>query len=175
MTETNKTRKVAEHPSYETMIAAAISHLKERKGSSRPALKKYILANYKVSPGAHFDSQINHAIRRGVTKNTFSLPKGNSGTIKLVKPEKKPSLLHADKKPDEKKVTETKLTEKKSPVHKKTPKKSDEKKPAQKKTMSPKKVTSKKTAATKKLPTKRTSKRQVPKATIGSTQAVAVA
>jgi len=56
---------------------AAVSNLKERKGSSRPAIKKYILANYKVSPGAHFDSQISGAIRRGAAKDVFSLPKGN--------------------------------------------------------------------------------------------------
>ncbi|KAI8098015.1 linker histone H1 and H5 family-domain-containing protein [Gilbertella persicaria] len=59
------------------MIKDAIVALKERKGSSRPAIKKYILANYKVSPGAHFDSQIAAAIKRGRTKEVFSLPKGN--------------------------------------------------------------------------------------------------
>ncbi|CEP16983.1 hypothetical protein [Parasitella parasitica] len=89
-TETkSKSKKPAEHPSYESMIIAAVSNLKERKGSSRPAIKKYILANFKVTPGAHFDSQVSGAIRRGAAKNVFSLPKGLSGTIKLVKPEKK--------------------------------------------------------------------------------------
>ncbi|KAI8336922.1 linker histone H1 and H5 family-domain-containing protein [Blakeslea trispora] len=175
MTESSKTKKSVEHPSYETMIAAAISHLKERKGSSRPALKKYILANYKVNAGAHFDSQINHAIRRGVAKNVFSLPKGNSGTVKLVKPEKKPSQLHADKKAAEKKVTETKSAEKKATVHKKTTthkeasKKSDEKKHTMKKAIS------KKTATVKKAPAKKVAKKQVPKAAAGSNQPVAVA
>ncbi|KAI8637981.1 linker histone H1 and H5 family-domain-containing protein [Parasitella parasitica] len=94
-----KAKKLAEHPSYESMIIAAVSNLKERKGSSRPAIKKYILANFKVSPGAHFDSQISGAIRRGTAKNVFSLPKGLSGTIKLVKPEKKGSAP-AEKKTD---------------------------------------------------------------------------
>jgi histone H1/5 len=51
--------------------------LKERKGSSRPALKKYILANYKVVAGSHFDSQIAAAIKRGHGKEIFALPKGN--------------------------------------------------------------------------------------------------
>lgn len=54
----------------------AIVSLKERKGSSRPAIKKYILANYKVTAGSHFDSQIAAAIKRGHSKNVFSLPKG---------------------------------------------------------------------------------------------------
>ncbi|KAI8971786.1 linker histone H1 and H5 family-domain-containing protein [Mycotypha africana] len=69
-------KKGADHPSYENMITAAILNLKERKGSSRPAIKKYILANYKMNPGNQFDYQISNAIRRGVAKNVFSLPKG---------------------------------------------------------------------------------------------------
>jgi hypothetical protein len=44
---------------------AAIVALKDRKGSSRPALKKYILANYKITPGSHFDTQIAAGIKRG--------------------------------------------------------------------------------------------------------------
>ncbi|OBZ91927.1 Histone H1, partial [Choanephora cucurbitarum] len=67
--------KKADHPTYEAMITDAIAALKERKGSSRPAIKKYILANYKVSPGSHFDSQIAAAIKRGHAKDVFSLPK----------------------------------------------------------------------------------------------------
>lgn len=62
------------HPVYH--VLDAILALKERKGSSRPAIKKYILANYKISPSARFDSLINAAIKRGVAKNVFSLPKG---------------------------------------------------------------------------------------------------
>jgi len=59
------------------IVVDAIIALKERKGSSRPAIKKYILANYKVSAGSHFDSQIAAAIKRGQAKNLFNLPKGN--------------------------------------------------------------------------------------------------
>jgi histone H1/5 len=44
---------------------AAIVALKDRKGSSRPAIKKYILANYKITPGSHFDTQIAAGIKRG--------------------------------------------------------------------------------------------------------------
>jgi len=40
--------KKAEHPPYREMISAAIVNLKERNGSSRQAIKKYIYANYKV-------------------------------------------------------------------------------------------------------------------------------
>lgn len=59
-----------------TSFTDAILALKERKGSSRQAIKKYILANNKVTQGAHFDSQINAAIKRGHGKGIFQLPKG---------------------------------------------------------------------------------------------------
>ena len=36
------------HPTTAVMVAAAITALKDKKGSSRPAIKKYIAANYKV-------------------------------------------------------------------------------------------------------------------------------
>ncbi|KAL7310726.1 hypothetical protein PS15m_010192 [Mucor circinelloides] len=115
-----KSKKAAEHPSYESMIVAAVSNLKERKGSSRPAIKKYILANYKVSPGAHFDSQISGAIRRGAAKDVFSLPKGLSGTVKLVKPVKKTSEKTAEKKTSASKKSEpAKKTSAKKVVKKK--------------------------------------------------------
>ncbi|KAI7889276.1 linker histone H1 and H5 family-domain-containing protein [Mucor mucedo] len=74
--KTTTPAKKAEHPTYEAMIKAAILSLKERKGSSRPAIKKFILANYKVTAGAHFDTQISAAIKRGSAKNLFALPKG---------------------------------------------------------------------------------------------------
>mmetsp|Transcript_12578 Transcript_12578/g.33475 ORF Transcript_12578/g.33475 Transcript_12578/m.33475 type:complete len:99 (+) Transcript_12578:190-486(+) len=38
----------ANHPSYGDMIKAAISTLKERSGTSLPALKKYIEGNFNV-------------------------------------------------------------------------------------------------------------------------------
>ena len=54
MPETTKkpkaAKKPAEHPTFAVMIAAAIAELKERKGSSRQAIEKYIAANYKVGP-----------------------------------------------------------------------------------------------------------------------------
>lgn len=59
-----------------TIDIAAIIELKERKGSSRQALKKYLLANYDLTANSHFDSQFNNAIKRGVSKGVFSQPKG---------------------------------------------------------------------------------------------------
>ena len=45
-------KKPADHPKYIDMIKAAITALKERNGSSRQAIVKYIKANYKVGDGA---------------------------------------------------------------------------------------------------------------------------
>lgn len=63
------------------MITDAISQLKERNGSSRQAIKKYIVNNYKVKPSAHFDSQFNLALRRGAESNAFVQPKGRSRSL----------------------------------------------------------------------------------------------
>jgi histone H1/5 len=47
------------------LFQAAIVALKDRTGSSRQAIKKYLLANYKLTPGNHFDAQVNNAIKKG--------------------------------------------------------------------------------------------------------------
>ena len=44
-------KKPAAHPSFNEMVAAAIAALKERSGSSRQAIVKYIKANFKVNYG----------------------------------------------------------------------------------------------------------------------------
>merc|ERR1712115_311136 len=44
----SKPKAPAAHPKYSVMIAAAITSLKDRTGSSRQAILKYICANYKV-------------------------------------------------------------------------------------------------------------------------------
>ena len=43
-----KPKAAPTHPPTSSMVKAAIKALKERKGSSLPALKKYIAAEYKV-------------------------------------------------------------------------------------------------------------------------------
>ena len=43
-----KPKAAPSHPKTTVMIVAAIKALKDRKGSSLPAIKKYIAANYKV-------------------------------------------------------------------------------------------------------------------------------
>merc|ERR1711990_494143 len=109
------TKKPAEHPTFAVMIAAAIAELKERKGSSRQAIEKYIAANYKVGP--KYTGPMKQALKKGVEKGTLVQTKGvgASGSFKIAKaqPEKKPAV----KKPAAKKTT-TKKTTKKAPAKK---------------------------------------------------------
>ena len=55
------------HPSYEIMISKAIKEIKDRKGASRQAIKKYIQANWRVSSGYDtvFRTQINRLADEG--------------------------------------------------------------------------------------------------------------
>ena len=149
MPETTKkpkaAKKPADHPTFAVMIAAAIAELKERKGSSRQAIEKYIAANYKVGP--KYTGPLKQALKKGVEKGTLVQTKGvgASGSFKIAKPE--PEKKPAVKKPAAKKTTAKKTT-KKAPA-KKTTKKTATKKPAAKKAAT-KKAPAKKTASPKK-------------------------
>ncbi|KAI8491295.1 Histone cluster 1, H1b [Branchiostoma belcheri] len=160
----------AAHPPTTAMITAAVEALKDRTGSSVPAIKKYIAANYKfdVEKKAHF---IKRALKALVEKGTLLQVKGTgaSGSFKINVAAKKAAEKAAKKaakkpakKPAAKKATKPKATKPKKPKAKKaaTPKKT--KKPAAKKT---KKSPAKKPAAkkpTKKTPAKKTVKKAAP-------------
>lgn len=100
---TKKTAAAPDHPSYKDMIKEAILQLKERNGSSRQAIKKYVQSNFKGIKATNFDTQFNAALKRGVTSGEFVQPKGPSGTVKLqkkeasVKPAIKPAKSATDK------------------------------------------------------------------------------
>merc|ERR1711963_385698 len=129
------------------MIAAAITALKDRTGSSRAAILKHIVANNKVD-AVKAAVQIRLALKRGVAKGALKMAsaKGkNAGSYKLVKVEKpkkakkaaakkvakKPAAKKA-KKPAAKKAAKKpaakKAAPKKKPAAKKAPKKAAPKK-----------------------------------------------
>jgi hypothetical protein len=82
-TQTQTTSTAAQsHPTYREMVTAALKGLKERNGSSRPSIKKYIHANFKV--GADADNRINQAIKMGETMGLWNWHKGPSSTLKPV-------------------------------------------------------------------------------------------
>ena len=121
MPETTKkpkaAKKPADHPTFAVMIAAAIAELKERKGSSRQAIEKYIAANYKVGP--KYTGPMKQALKKGVEKGTLVQTKGvgASGSFKIAKPEpeKKPAVKN---EPEEEKKSSPapKSRQAKSPV-----------------------------------------------------------
>merc|ERR1711868_175140 len=123
----------AAHPKYSVMIAAAITALKDRTGSSRAAILKHIVANNKVD-AAKAATQVRLALKRGAAKGK------NAGSYKLVKVEKpkkvkkvkKPAAKKAAKKPAAKKAAKKpaakKAAPKKKPAAKKAPKKAAPKK-----------------------------------------------
>ena len=83
-----KPTKKADHPPSAVMIAAAIAALKDKKGSSRQAIKKYIAANYKVDI-VKIGPFLNKALKAGVTKKTLVAVKGSYKLAKVEKPKKK--------------------------------------------------------------------------------------
>ncbi|CAG8591104.1 2708_t:CDS:2 [Acaulospora morrowiae] len=154
MSAASRSKKVvpSSHPKYEDMIRGqsyedriycvskppfntfltlvdAIIALKERKGSSRHAIKKHILATFKLPDNTATNARLKLAINRGVEKGVFSFVNGPSGTIKLVKKEPKSTRKTATPKKTAKKPA---AKPKKSAAAKKTKKAT--KKTADKKT-----------------------------------------
>ena len=124
-------KKPAEHPKYAEMISAAVTALKDRSGTSKQAIVKYIAANYKVGDNAN--THVKGALKRMVASGTLKQVKGAgaSGSFKLAeKPKVVKKKKPAAKKPAAKKATPKKVA-KKPAAKKATPKKA--KKPAAKK------------------------------------------
>ena len=174
-----KPKKPAAHPKYSEMIAAAVGALKERSGSSRQAILKYIQANYKVgSNQTSVNAHLKMALKAGVKSGAIKQAKGTgaSGSFKLgevkkaakkatkpkaAKPKKatkKPAAKKAAKKPAAKKA-KTPKKEKKAAKPKKAktpkkaaakPKKAASKSPKKAKAAKPKKAKTPKKAAAKK-------------------------
>ena len=155
-----KPKKEATHPKYIEMIQSALGSLKERSGSSRQAILKYITANYKLGEGANANVHLKLALKSGVKSGAIKQSKGTgaSGSFKLgekpkakvakkaAKPKAaKPKVKKAAKKPAAKKPAAKKPAAKKA----KTPKKAAAKKPAAKKPAAKKAAAKPKKAATK--------------------------
>merc|ERR1712046_339579 len=112
--------------------------LKDRTGSSRQAILKYICANYKVD-AAKAAVQIRLALKRGVAKGALKMARASgkgAGSYKLVKVEKPKKAKKAKKpkakKPNAKKPKAAKKAKKPAAKKAKKPKKAA-KKPAAKK------------------------------------------
>lgn len=129
-----KVAKKADHPPVASMVNAALKTLKDRKGSSLAAIKKYVAETYKVD-AAKLAPFIRRYLKKSVTDGKITQVKGSgaSGSFKLAKvAEEKPKK--AAKKPAAKKPAA-----KKAKTPKKSPKKAAKKPAAAKKAKTPKK------------------------------------
>merc|ERR1712037_93959 len=124
-----KAAKPAAHPPYANMIVAAIKALKDKKGSSRQAILKYVVANNKVADADKAAVRVKLALRKLVAAKKVvpaaAAGKKGAGSFKL--PAKEP----AAKKPKAKKAAKPKAAKK--PAAKKPAAKKAAKKPAAKK------------------------------------------
>merc|ERR1711934_391722 len=144
-----KVAKPAAHPPFKAMILAAIPALKERGGSSRQAILKYVVANNKVD-AAKAAGPLKLALRKALAAGTIVKAKAagkGSGKFKVGKVEK-PKKAKKVKKPKAKKAKKPAKKAAKKPAAKKAAKKPAAKKPAAKKAA--KKPAAKKAAPKKK-------------------------
>merc|ERR1739845_141729 len=147
-----KAKTPAVHPTYSVMIGGSIKAMKDRSGSSRQAILKYICANYKVDAAkaaVHVRTALKKGVAAGALKMGAAAGKKGAGCYKLgdkAKEEKKPKAAKVKKpvakKPKAVKKPAAKKPKKattKKPVSKASPKKTAAKKPAAKKAASSKK------------------------------------
>ena len=151
------------HPPTSVMVMAAIGSLKEKKGSSLVAIKKYIASNYTLDPVKH-GYYIKKSLSSGIKKNTILQVKGRgaSGSFKLAKAEGMSRKIRdsepaskVTKSPNKEKVEKAKV----STPKKTTPKKAEKLKSA-KSTARIKKPITKKAKTSKKLTKKVAPKRK---------------
>merc|ERR1711974_259068 len=136
-----KVAKPAAHPPFKAMILTAINALKERGGSSRQAILKYVVANNKVD-AAKAAGPLKLALRKALAAGTIvkakaagkGVGKFKAGKVekpKKVKKVKKPKKVKKAKKPAAKKAKKPAKKAAKKPAKKAAAKKAA-KKPAKK-------------------------------------------
>ena len=76
-----KPKKPAAHPKYSEMVGKAIAALKERGGSSRQAILKYIMANFNVGKDAKtVNVHLKLSLRAGVKNKSLKQSKGTGAS-----------------------------------------------------------------------------------------------
>ncbi|XP_076658721.1 uncharacterized protein LOC143362435 [Halictus rubicundus] len=132
-------RTKSSHPPTSEMVNNAIKELKDRKGSSLQAIKKYIASTYKVD-GEKLAPFIKRYLKTAVTSGAVVQTKGKgaSGSFKLSAPKGTAET----KSKSSKRVAKKAESADKKPVEKKpaSPKKPAAKKPAAKKPAAVKKA-----------------------------------
>merc|ERR1712050_136311 len=141
----------AKRLTYLEMVTEAIKALKDRMGSSRQAITRYIIETHKIDAAKviHIRKAIAHGMEKGILKQARASGKG-AGSFRVAK-EEKPKKATKPKKPVAKKVVKA------SSAGASTVKKNLQKKTVKK--VAPKKVVKKTgTKTQEKKPTKPTKK-----------------
>ena len=137
------------HPPVATMVVAAIGALKDRKGSSLPAIKKYVAATYKVDV-AKLAPFIRRFLKKAVADGKVTQVKASFKLAKVEKPAKKKVVKKPAAKKSPKKAAKKPAKKAKTPKKEKKAKKPAAAKPkkpkAKKATKSPAKKAAKKPA-----------------------------
>ena len=129
-----KPKKPAAHPKYSEMIGAALASLKERGGSSRQAILKYIVAKYDVGKDERVVNQhLKMSLRAGAKNGNLKQSKGTGAAGSFRLGEKKAAASKSKTAGAPKKVKTPKKAVKKAASSKKVA----VKKPAAKKLKSP--------------------------------------
>ena len=144
--------KPSAHPPFSEMIATAIKDLADKKGSSRIAIKRHILAKFKLEDTKANNTWLNLALRRGVTSGQLTPNKHHAGLFRILKTKKSAGEKSAEMTP---KKSAVKKTPKKTPVKKAVKAKSPLKKAAKAVKKTPKKSPAKKVGRPKKIAAKK--------------------
>jgi histone H1/5 len=78
-------KKKTSHPTYISMITEAIQQLADPSGSSKLAIVKYIVANYKIEP-KNANQHVKLALKSGLKSSTLVNSKGTgvTGSFKMA-------------------------------------------------------------------------------------------
>src|SRR5207245_1361267 len=96
--KTSAAKKHVDHPKYSEMVKQALASLKERGGSSRQAVLKYIIKNFKVGGDENVvNTHLKMALRAGVKNSSLKQSKGSgaAGSFRLGEEAKKKKLTAA--------------------------------------------------------------------------------
>jgi histone H1/5 len=88
------------HPPYAEMVMEAIVNLKNRKGSSRSAIRKFINERYNIPEKFNINAHLRQALKHGITNGTLKQMKGSgsNGFFKLAESKKKTTVDGANAK-----------------------------------------------------------------------------
>merc|ERR1712121_83465 len=101
--EPAKAKAAPTHPKYSVMITAAVKALKDRTGSSRQAILKYIVANYKVDE-KKAATQVRLSLKRLAASGALRMAKEKGKGAGCYKIPDKNAPAAAAKKPAAKKA-----------------------------------------------------------------------